>query len=180
MSRIVLITGGEKSGKSRHALSLAGCRAKKAFIATAEAVDEEMTRRIARHRESRDTSFHTVEEPADLAGALRSLPPGTEIAVVDCLTVWLGNLVHLHGTGKGRYPEVTGFLELLKSPPCDLVIVTNEVGMGIIPENEMARHFRDLSGELNQSVARLADQVILMVSGIPVTVKGNRKGGETG
>ena len=180
MSKIVLVTGGEKSGKSRHALSLAECCAKKAFIATAEAMDEEMSRRIAKHREHRDPSFHTVEEPADIAGALRSLPPGTQIAVVDCLTVWLGNLVHRAGTSEGSHPEVTGFLEFLENPPCDLVIVTNEVGMGIIPENEMARRFRDLSGELNQSVARLADQVILMVSGIPLTVKGDRKGGGTG
>ncbi len=173
MSRIVLVTGGEKSGKSRHALSLAACRAKKAFIATAEAMDVEMSRRIAKHRENRDPSFHTVEEPSDLAGALRSIPPDTEIAIVDCLTVWLGNLMHRHGTGETAYPEVAGFLEVLETPPCDLVIVTNEVGMGIIPGNEMARRFRDISGELNQSVARLADQVILMVSGIAVIVKGD-------
>lgn len=171
MGKATLITGGGRSGKSRHALELAGCYKRKAFVATAEPLDEEMRRRIAAHRKMRGASFLTVEEPVDLAGAIASLPDDVEVAVVDCLTVWLGNLTHRHGTNSSGFGEVDAFLDVLKGPPCDLIIVTNEVGMGIIPHNPMARQFRDMAGALNQEVARLAERVILMVSGIPLTVK---------
>ena len=166
-----LVTGGGRSGKSRYALDLALPRDSKAFIATAEPLDDEMRARIAKHREDRGEEFITIEEPFDLAAALQSLPEGTEVAVIDCLTVWLGNLVHRHRSGEGGFPEVPALVEVLRDPPCDLIIVTNEVGMGIVPNSEIARRFRDLAGTVNQTVAALADEVVLMVSGVPLVVK---------
>jgi adenosylcobinamide kinase/adenosylcobinamide-phosphate guanylyltransferase len=170
---ITLITGGGRSGKSRYALELAGKYGNRAFVASAVAIDAEMRERIAKHRRERGDAFFTAEAPLDPAAALRALPHGTEVALLDCLTVWLGNLMHEGKLSDNlSCPEIEAFLELLSSPPCDLIIVTNEVGMGIIPDNAMARIFRDLAGALNQRVAAKADRVILMVSGVPVPVKG--------
>jgi adenosylcobinamide kinase/adenosylcobinamide-phosphate guanylyltransferase len=173
MRRVVLVTGGGRSGKSGQALRLASSYGRKAFIATALAGDDEMLERIARHRRDRPASFVTIEEPADLAGAVRSVPPGTEVAVIDCLTVWLGNLMCAPDAPGEEFPQVDEFLALIEDPPCDLIVVTNEVGMGIIPANALARRFRDAAGRLNQQVARRADAVVLMVSGIPLYLKGS-------
>ncbi|HEY0513802.1 MAG TPA: bifunctional adenosylcobinamide kinase/adenosylcobinamide-phosphate guanylyltransferase [Thermoanaerobaculia bacterium] len=174
---VILITGGGRSGKSRHALELAGRRSRKAYVATAEPIDEEMRDRIDRHRQERGAGFLTVEEPMDLAGALRALPPEIEVAVVDCLTVWLGNLSYRARPGTdleriGSFPEIAAFLAVLDDPPCDLVLITNELGMGIIPATAEVRAFRDLAGRVNQEAARRAGRVVLMVSGIPLAIKG--------
>ena len=171
MNRVVLITGGARSGKSRYALELADSARSKAFIATAQPSDDEMRRRIKKHRQERKDRFSTVEAPFDLAEAIRSLGPGTELVVVECLTVWLGNLMHRHDHGATPYPEVTSFLQIAEKPPCELVIVSNELGMGIVPENEMARRFRDLAGQVNQEVAQIAYKVVFMISGIPLVAK---------
>ena len=176
MGKVVLITGGARSGKSRYAMELAGGHeGGRVYIATAEPVDADMRGRIEKHKEERGEMFTTIEEPLDLAGALGSVPEGAGVAVVDCLTVWLGNLMHHHceGEGEGELPGVAEFLEILGAPPCDLILVTNEVGMGIIPENRLARSYRDTLGRLNQEVARRAGQVVLMVSGLPVAIKGD-------
>jgi len=177
--KVTLVTGGGRSGKSRRALELALPRKSKAFIATAEAIDDEMRARIEKHREDRGDEFRTVEEPYDLAKALKSLPGETEVAVIDCLTVWLGNLVSRHQGEAGAFPEVPAFVEALRDPPCDLIVVTNEVGMGIVPANEIARRFRDLAGTVNQAIASLADEVVLMVSGVPVLIKQARNADDT-
>lgn len=174
---ITLITGGARSGKSRFALTLAARAARPAFIATAEPLDGEMEERIRRHREEREGRYLTCEEPVDLAGALGRLPAGTEVAVVDCLTLWLGNLVHRRGDEGFRgeledLAEVGAFLAALAAPPCELILVGNEVGMGIIADNPLARRFTDLVGRLNQSVAASAQRVVLMVSGLPLVLKG--------
>jgi len=174
---ISLITGGARSGKSRYALALAGSHARPAFVVTAEAFDDEMRARIERHRRERAGRWLTVEEPIDLAGALERLPADTEIAVVDCLTVWLGNLAHRRGDAvlaedPGEIEEVTAFLATLERPPCSLVLVTNEVGLGVIPDNALARSFVDLAGRLNQAVAARAQRVVFMVSGLPLALKG--------
>ena len=165
---ITFITGGARSGKSRYALDLAGGYARPAFIATAEPFDDEMRDRIRRHREEREARFFTIEEPLDLAVALRRLPPGTEIAIVDCLTVWLGNLLHRGGEIK----EVEEFLEALADVPCPLVVVSNEVGFGGIAMSPMGRTFTDLLGRLNQEVAARADRAVMIVSGLPLVLKG--------
>ena len=177
---ITLVTGGSRSGKSRRALELAAPYARKALIATAEPVDEEMRRRIAAHREERDASFETIEEPRDLASALERLPAGIEVAVIDCLTVWLGNLMHQAAADSDlaspeTFPEIAAFLARLDDPPpCDLIVVTNEVGMGLVPTSAMGRAYRDLAGGVNQQVAARARRVILMVSGVPFEGKPSR------
>ena len=176
MKKITFVTGGGRSGKSRHALSLAqGYQGRRAFVATAEPFDDEMRLRIRKHKEERDDSFITIEEPLELGSTLESLSVDVEVAVVDCLTVWLGNLMHSRENEDDEYPEVTRFLDILLEPPCHLIVVSNEVGMGIVPHNGMARRFRDLAGWVNQQVAERAGCVILMVSGIPVSVKGGMK-----
>ena len=171
MKRIILVTGGSRSGKSKHALELAASYNNKAFIATAEATDDEMQARIERHRRERDPSFHTVEEPVNLEGALKSLPEETEVAILDCITVWLGNLFYREKITDGTCPEIDAFLGILEVPPCHLILVTNEVGMGVIPADGATRLFRDTAGSINQILAERAHEVIFSVSGIPMRVK---------
>ena len=171
MKRITLVTGGSRSGKSKHALELAASYNNKAFIATAEATDDEMRARIERHRRERDPSFRTWEEPIDLVVALKSLPGNTEVAVVDCLTVWLGNLFYREKINNETCPEIEAFLGILQAPPCHLILVTNEVGMGVIPADTATRLFRDTAGSINQILAELAHEVIFSVSGIPMRIK---------
>jgi len=171
MNNITFVTGGARSGKSRRGLELAQPFGRKAFIATAVAFDDEMRRRISLHQVERDASFVTIEEPEDLAGAIRSVPSGTDVVLLDCLTVWVGNLMHRHPECGEEFPQIEAFLDVLRRPPCRMIVVSNEVGMGIVPENALARRFRDIAGRLNAAVAALADKVVLMISGIPVVIK---------
>lgn len=175
MSRVVLVTGGARSGKSRYALDEAARATKRAFIATAECTDDEMRRRISLHQAKRGKAYLTIEEPLELSAALRRIPADTEVAVVDCLTVWLGNLMHHRADARDDYAEVRAFLSAIETPPCDLIVVSNEVGMGIVPKTAMGRRFRDLSGQVNQAVAAVADKVVFMVSGIPILAKGTEE-----
>ena len=172
MSTVTLVTGGARSGKSSYALGLCKDTKDKAFVATATAFDSEMHQRIEKHQKDRGNAFITVEEPLNLAEAIASLDK-VDVAIIDCLTVWLCNLTNKYGTDKASIPEIEEFLDAIKHPPCDLIIVTNELGSGIVPENEMARYFRDLAGRLNQDVAALANRVVLCVSGLPVILKGD-------
>lgn len=172
MSRITLIIGGARSGKSRYALSLAReFPDPRAFIATAEPSDEEMRRRIESHRRERASDFTTFEEPLEPGLTLKTLPSNMRVVVLDCLTVWLGNLMHRNPNASESYEEIENFHRVLDQPSCDLIIVTNEVGMGIVPHNDLARSFRDIAGSLNQQVAAKADRVIFMVGGCPIVVK---------
>jgi adenosylcobinamide kinase/adenosylcobinamide-phosphate guanylyltransferase len=171
MKTVTLLTGGGRSGKSRHALELAQPYACRAFIATAVAFDTEMSDRIAKHREERANQFTTLEEPVRLDDALRRLPPGTDVAIIDCITVWLGNLMYHDESVQPDSPPITALLTALRNPPCDVILVTNEVGLGIIPDNAMARRFRDLAGSVNQRLASAANRVIFMVSGLPLVLK---------
>jgi len=174
MSKITLITGGARSGKSAFALSLGLRRySKRAFIATAVPFDREMKERISRHREQRGDQFQTIEEPLDLPRVLADLPGGIEVVVVDCLTVWLGNLYHhFQDIEEKVRMQVDAFLDHLDQPVCDLILVTNEVGWGIVPENHLARSFRDMAGYLNRHVATKAATVYLLCCGLPLTLKG--------
>lgn len=173
---LTLVTGGVRSGKSRHALELAAPYRRRLFVATAEAFDDEMRLRIARHRAERAERFETVEAPLDPGAILRQPPPGVDVILLDCLTVWIGNLMHHRGQEMSLddAPFRTLF-DALTQPPCDVILVTNEVGMGIVPDNPMARRFRDLAGGINARAAELADQVIFMVSGIPLCLKPPRQ-----
>lgn len=168
--RVTMLTGGSRSGKSRRALELAAGYGRRVFVATAEPLDGEMTERIRRHRAERGEGFTTVEEPLDLGPALAGLADA-EVAVVDCLTVWLGNLMYHRGIGDLDGAEVAALLAALRAPRCDLVVVTNEVGMGIVPGDAESRLFRDLAGGLNQRVAAVADRVEVMISGLPLVLK---------
>jgi adenosylcobinamide kinase/adenosylcobinamide-phosphate guanylyltransferase len=171
MKRIILITGGSRSGKSKIALDLAAHYGNKGFIATAEATDDEMRARIERHRRERDSSYLTVEEPVNLDRAIESLPEVIEVAVLDCITVWLGNLFYHDKITDGTCQEIDAFLHSLQAPPCHLVLVTNEVGMGVVPADADTRLFRDTAGSINQILAELAQEVIFSISGIPLRVK---------
>lgn len=173
MANVVLITGGSRSGKSSYALQLGEeLPGPRAFIATCPPIDEEMAERIRKHREARGDSWHTIEEPLNLADGIRML--GHRVILVDCLSLWVNNLMY-----ESRHPldeeEIAQKCrELLEA--CDkldgtVIFVTNEVGMGIVPENPMARRFRDLMGRCNQIVASEADEVILMACGLPVYLK---------
>ena len=173
MRDITLITGGSRSGKSGTALCLAEPYSPKIFIATAEACDDEMRDRIRRHRADRSPDFRTIEEPLDLAAALRTAADSdAQVTVVDCLTVWLGNLMHRHGDTQDDFPEVQALLDTVTFYPGRLLLVTNEVGMGVVPDTPLGRRFRDLAGTVNQQLAARVDRVVLVVSGIPLTLKG--------
>ncbi len=172
---ITFITGGARSGKSRIAMELASKYSSKAFIATAVPFDAEMKERIKRHKLERSKTFFTIEEPKKLSSAIASLPAGTKVVVIDCLTVWLSNLIHDNDIESDTCPQISDFLKAIKNPPCDIIIVSNEVGCGIVPENPLARNFRDIAGKLNQNVASIANNVILAVSGIPVEIKAKKR-----
>ena len=162
---IVLVGGGARSGKSRWALERARKRGGRlVYIATAEALDEEMSERIARHRAERESAFQTIEEPRDLARALRSAEG--DAIVVDCLTLWLSN-VRLDVEEK---LEDT-IAEAKEKNVSDVIFVTNEVGCGIVPDNALAREFRDRAGIMNQRFADAADEVYWMVFGQALRVK---------
>lgn len=171
MKKVTLVTGGCRSGKSTQALRVAEQYKEKAFLATAQAYDKEMEERIRKHKEERQNQYLTIEEPIDIAAALKTLPESVEVIIVDCMTVWLSNLMFKDETIPDSFPEMEAFLALVENPPCHLVVVTNEVGMGIVPDNALSRDYRDRAGRLNQEIAKRADDVFLVVSGIPVKIK---------
>ena len=164
---VTLVLGGARSGKSAHAESLVA-RPGAVYVATAEAIDDEMGERIARHRARRGAGWTTVEAPLDLGAALRAPPSDASGILVDCLTVWLGNLMH---AGRDIDREAGSLLESLAVPPVPVVLVANEVGLGVVPDNPMARAFRDHAGRLNQALAARADRVVLVTAGIPLVLK---------
>lgn len=164
IARITMVTGGARSGKSSLAESIV-CRhpGPRLYIATAQAWDEEMTQRIALHR-TRRNGWTTIEEPLDLPGIL-SRTDGQGVRLVDCLTIWLANL------GDNPGPRVDALCDTLAVQQSPVVLVTNELGLGIVPENALARRFRDQHGWMNQAVAAIADQVWMAVSGLPLCLK---------
>ncbi len=169
---IVLVTGGARSGKSRiaeaRALALAApVQPAATYIATAEIFDTEMAARIDLHRARRGDEWRDLHAPLDLAGALRA-SEGHGPRLVDCLTMWLNNLIY-HGRDVGAACD--DLQAALRAARADVVLVTNEIGMGIVPENAAARAFRDAQGLLNQKIAALAGEVILAVSGLPLRIK---------
>ncbi len=170
--RIVLVLGGVRSGKSRYAQEFAAVGTRVAFIATAEACDDEMRDRIARHRADRPASWTTIEAPIALEEALRQCGEQFDTIVVDCLTVWTANLMEHYGqSGDLVLAHADRLAGLLRRVSASVILVSNEVGNGIVPANEMARTYRDLLGGMNQRIAAAADEVILMVAGCPLFVK---------
>lgn len=167
--KAALVLGGARSGKSHRALELVpdARGGRRTFIATAEALDDEMGERIARHRAERGAGWDVVEEPIDVAGEVRRRAGGA--ILVDCLTLWLSNLMH---RGLSVEPETERLLDSVRATTGTLVLVSNEVGLGLVPDTPLGRAFRDEQGRLNRRLAAACDRVELVVAGIPLTVKG--------
>ncbi len=167
---VTLVLGGARSGKSAFAEQRADeTGLEKVYIATGEAHDDEMRDRIARHKEMRDDrGWTTVEEPLDLAGTIEAEASADRVLLVDCLTLWLSNLM---GAERLLEAEFTTLLSVLESARGPVILVSNEVGLGIVPDNRMAREFRDHAGRLNQMIAAQAVRVYFVAAGLPLTLK---------
>jgi adenosylcobinamide kinase / adenosylcobinamide-phosphate guanylyltransferase len=172
MRHLTLVLGGTRSGKSRHAERLVlESGFAPVYLATAQALDDEMAARIAAHRARRGAAWRTIEEPLDLTGVLeRECGPGRAV-LVDCLTLWLTNLMV---KGRPVRAEMDGLLAALPRLRGALVLVSNEVGLGVVPNDAMARAFIDYAGWLHQSIAEQADVVVLMAAGLPLHLKSPR------
>ena len=171
-NELILVLGGSRSGKSSWALRYAEKHYDSyLFLATAQVLDEEMAERVKRHKESRGPGWKVLEEPLEIAEALGKGCHGSDVVLVDCLTLWLSNvLLQLGEEHFDHYQE--GFLSTISSRNQGVILVSNEVGMGIVPEYALSRRFRDLAGLLNQRVASLADRVVFLIAGLPVHLKG--------
>lgn len=202
--KIIFIIGGARSGKSSFVLKEASkISGRKAYIATAEALDREMKERIEKHKKDRGNNWDTYEEPLKVSTILSDIKDKYNVIVLDCLTLWLSNMLNraqntepaysprgpartggeAGRTGRHRTQiiedNIQGFIDVLKdfsvcslgSGFCNLYVVSNEVGMGIVPDNKMAREFRDWAGFLNQKIAEIADEVYLIAAGIPLRIK---------
>jgi len=165
LPRITLVLGGARSGKSRYAEALIGERPA-VYIATATAGDDEMAARIRVHRTRRSTNWTTREAPLELAAALAA--DDERPRLVDCLTLWLSNLML---AGRDPAAETAALIQDLPRVNAPLVFVANEVGLGLVPENELGRRFRDHAGRLNQDLAAVADRVVFVAAGLPLTLK---------
>jgi adenosylcobinamide kinase/adenosylcobinamide-phosphate guanylyltransferase len=168
MSGVTLVLGGARSGKSRYAETLGANARRRVYIATAEIIDEEMRDRVAEHRARRGRDWLTKEVPLDLTSALGDADAKDAFILVDCITIWLGNLIHYRRDPK---EEVDRLCETLKHARGRIAIVANEVGLGIVPDNELARRFRDEAGRANQRIAEIAGEVIFMAAGLPLVLK---------
>ncbi|MBS9720598.1 bifunctional adenosylcobinamide kinase/adenosylcobinamide-phosphate guanylyltransferase [Tianweitania sp. BSSL-BM11] len=167
-NRLTFLLGGARSGKSLHAERLiTALPAPWTYIATAQAFDDEMRERVAHHRDRRAQGWQTLNAPLDLAGTLRALPAGAPV-LLDCLTLWLTNVMLADHDVEAAVTELCG---VLARPTGRWYAVSNEVGLSIVPENALARRFRDEQGRLNQKIAALADEVLFMVAGLPMKVK---------
>ncbi len=166
---VTLVLGGARSGKSRHAETLVEAQPGACiYLATAEPGDEEMAERIRRHRARRGTRWETLEEPLDLTGALRRASRPDGAVLVDCLTLWLSNLL---GAARDVGPETRRLVATLPELAGPVVFVSNEVGLGIVPESALARAFIDHAGRLHQSLAGAAQSVLFMAAGLPLALK---------
>lgn len=168
MKRVTFVIGGARSGKSAFAESLAKGARVPIYIATAEQIDGEMSERIALHRQRRGARWRTVEEPIQLAAAIALADEKNGFVLVDCLTVWLNNLL-FHDEDIETHVSI--LTETLAEARGRIVLVANEVGLGIVPENALARRFRDAAGCVNQAIARVADEVVFIAAGLPTMLK---------
>ncbi len=165
----LLVLGGARSGKSSTAQAIAEASGLvPLFLATGEAGDSEMTARIARHREARGPQWLLCEEPLDLAGALADAAQPGRIILIDCATLWLSNLMQ---AGRDLDAASVALTSALHKAPCPVIIVSNEVGQGIVPEHALARQFRDAQGRLNQHLAAQCPRVLLVVAGLSLQIK---------
>jgi len=171
----ILILGGARSGKSQCALKLAESNWRRPlYVATAEAFDKEMTARIAAHKKARTRRWACAEEPLELERLINragKLYPARDVLLIDCLTLWLNNVIFKEGF-KSFQRRKADLLKAVRNSKRSLIMVSNEVGLGIVPESESGRQFRDLAGWLNQDLAAVADTVVFVAAGLPVVLKG--------
>ena len=174
MNDLIFVLGGCRSGKSTYALQTAENvnGNKKIFVATCQPQDEEMAQRVARHQKERGQRWTTIEEPLHLPEAISEHRPHADVMLIDCLTLWVSNLLMDDNEEAQLKNVISRLTDAMKKTACPLIVVSNEVGTGIVPENQLARQFRDVTGWLNQAVAGCASKVVWVVAGIPVTVKG--------
>jgi len=172
---VTLVLGGVRSGKSRFAQQIAERAARVTFIATAERRnDAEMSAKIERHRASRPETWATIEEPLHLAAAIREAGRDADVLLIDCLTLFASNLLEACDRDPAQLQaHIDQLCAALGAATCSIILVSNEVGSGVVPAYELGRRFRDLVGELNQRVASVADTVLLMVAGLPFPLKGS-------
>jgi adenosylcobinamide kinase/adenosylcobinamide-phosphate guanylyltransferase len=178
---VTLVLGGVRSGKSRYAQQLAEQSSRAVFVATSKISDsdsdddDEMRAKIERHREERPKDWLTVEEPLELAKVLAAHELDCDVIVVDCLTIFAANLLEAEGGENGGAIErrIEALCGALQAVQCMVVLVSNEVGSGVVPAYPLGRRYRDLLGEINQRVARVSDDVVLMVAGLPLALKGH-------
>ena len=178
--QLVLVLGGARSGKSSCAENLARQGERTLFVATAEALDDDMRRRIMKHRERRPASWDTLEEPLDPAAAIPSALAGHDTLLFDCLTVWVSNLLLALEDEADAEAEILAragaLLDLYEQADSRWILVSNEVGLGVVPATELGRRYRDLLGRVNQLFAARADKVYLMVAGLPLELKSSGAG----
>ncbi len=170
-SRLIFILGGARSGKSSFALQQGKAKSPRAFLATAEPLDAEMALRIQKHKRSRGPGWNTFEVPIQLAEWFESDGASYSSVVVDCLTLWLNNLLQEKVQARYVPSRVRKLLHAIRSCPTQVVMVSNELGLGLVPGDAVSREFRDAAGRINQLIASEADEVYFLVSGIPLRIK---------
>ena len=171
---VTLVLGGVRSGKSRYANQLAAQSRRVVYLATAKISDAEMRAKIEQHRADRPMEWLTVEEPLELAKVLQEHQPNCDVIVVDCLTIYAANLLEAEGENNQSIDrQIASLCDALRQPQCAVVLVSNEVGSGVVPPYPLGRRYRDLLGELNQKIASIADDAVLMVAGLPLALKGH-------
>lgn len=172
---VTLILGGARSGKSAYAQKLASAFERVALVATARPSDPEMRRKIAAHRSGRPASWETHEAPTDLPSAIESASRNADVVLVDCLTLYAANgMAATRGSGAKIEAQLKQLCQVIEASRSSIIVVSNEVGCGVVPAFRSGRRYRDLLGRLNQQVAEIADQVIFMVAGVPLVVKDTR------
>lgn len=171
---VTLVLGGARSGKSRYAQQLAEQSQRVVFLATAKVSDDEMHAKIERHKEDRPKEWLTVEEPLELPMVLTEREGDSDVIVIDCLTIYTANLMEAEGKNSAAIDHrIEALCETLRKVRCKVVLVSNEVGSGVHPVSALGRAYQDLLGEINQRVAGIADDVVLMVAGLPLALKGH-------
>jgi adenosylcobinamide kinase/adenosylcobinamide-phosphate guanylyltransferase len=173
MKKFIFILGGARSGKSSYAVNLAKSAGKRiVFIATCIPGDSEIKHRIKLHKKSRPRTWRVIEEGIHIDSALRKAKTGCDAILIDCMGLFISNLMAVESSDKKIEEKVRQVIGQIKKSASDVIVVSNEVGMGIVPDNPLARRFRDLLGRVNQMIAKEADKVIMMYAGIPMAMKG--------
>lgn len=173
MNTSIFVIGGCRSGKSSHAMKLSKdiAKEKRVYVATCVPYDDEMKDRVNRHQKDRDATWRTVEEPLDLPEIIREESLASNVILVDCLTLWVTNLLMQGVNEEYIFKRVADLTDAISKSACPVILVSNEVGTGIVPDNPLARKFRDIAGFANQNIARHVGKVVWMVAGIPVDIK---------